>query len=255
MTKEIIDANFEMVQLAIKVKNKTFNFIFAYNPHFEYSAEFLVKLERTLKSTCLVNPTFIVGDLNQDLLSFKGQSLLNLMLNFNFVTELNTPTHHQQNAASLIDVLFYNDKNSLSSCNIIECPFSNHSFLVGALNLDSIVDNNKFFLSRKLDEKNLLLIQNDIKNINFDLVLKLFEEVNDKWSVIKRLVIGSIDKFAPNKKFRLRKRDNLPWVDNELTYLIAKRDKLHKIAVNSKTDKFESIEMLVIFAHLFSAKR
>jgi len=42
------------------------------------------------------------------------------------------------------------------------------------------------------------------------------------------------------KRFRLKKRENQPWVDKELLFFIANRDDLHEKAVNSKTNKDSS---------------
>ena len=51
-----------------------------------------------------------------------------------------------------------------------------------------------------------------------------------------------IDKHAPIKKLRLKKRDNYPWVDNELHFNIALRDQLHDIAIVSKASRIDSAE-------------
>lgn len=182
----------------------------------------------------LLNPTFIVGDLNQDLLvESHGDKLLDLMLDYNFKTSLTEPTHFQNGSSSLIDVVFCNDSNLVLETKVISCPFSNHKFVLAVLNLDSSSSNPNFVSSRVLNDKNLQLIKDDLARTKFDLCDK-FDDVNEKWCVIKRIIIDIINKYAPYKRLRLTKRNRLPWVDKELLYYISKRNKLHNILVESK---------------------
>ena len=66
------DDKFETISLALELKKKPINFIFSYNPHYEYSNVFLNHIEEKIK---LLPPIFIVGDFNQDLLSYHGENL------------------------------------------------------------------------------------------------------------------------------------------------------------------------------------
>lgn len=236
-----IDARFETIYLSLKLNNRVNKFIFSYNPHFEYTNEYLEYLEDRLKLVNGLNPTFIIGDLNHDLLTSHGNNLNNLMLDYNFKTVLSAPTHHQGATSSLIDVVFFNDDESVLKCINIPCPFSNHDFVITTLKDNSIADINQYIKSRVLNERNLNLIKNELSSMNFDVVNSYFD-VNEKWHVIKLILMDVINKYAPVKKFRLRKRNSYPWVDKELSYLMLKRDKLHEIAVESKTNKLDSIE-------------
>ena len=91
--------------------------------------------------------------------------------------------------------------------------------------------------------KALDLIRNELSNVNFN-VVKIFENVDERWHVIKRIFASIVDKFAPIKTIRLKKRDNFPWVDAELHFHIARRDKLHAIAIDSNTNRLDSAEWL-----------
>jgi len=118
---------------------------------------------------------------------------------------------------------------------IIPCPFSNHEFILATLNFDTNCSNiSSSINARVLNNKSLDHIQRELDATNFD-IAKQFIDIDERWAVIKRIITSVVDKIAPVKKFRLKKRDNHPWVDTELHYHIAVRDKLHEIAVRSET--------------------
>ena len=60
----------------------------------------------------------------------------------------------------------------------------------------------------------------------------MYDDVNDKFHTFCDIVVGIVDEFAPIKNFRLKKDSNVPWMDKELLYLIAKRDIAHGLARN-----------------------
>ena len=87
------------------------------------------------------------------------------------------------------------------------------------------------------------MIRNELSSTSFD-ISKKFDNVDERWHVIKRIFLSIIDKYAPIKKLRLKKRDRFPWVDSELYYHIALRDKLHEVVVASDTNRLVSSEWL-----------
>jgi hypothetical protein len=78
------------VHITLILKNITLNFISSYKSLSTKDSDFLTNLDTVLSSIYLDDPLFIVGDLNMDLLSAKGQPLIDFMeglkLN-NFVKE------------------------------------------------------------------------------------------------------------------------------------------------------------------------
>ena len=51
------------------------------------------------------------------------------------------------------------------------------------------------------------------------------------------LITNIIDEIAPKKKFRLKKGNNLPWIDRDCLYYITKRDISHRKAVLSGANR------------------
>ena len=166
------------------------------------------------------------------------------MLDYNFSTLINSPTHFMGKSASLIDVVFFNKVDSITNSTVVPCPFSNHEFILSTLSFETKrSDTSSSINSRVLSSKSLDLIHNELSSTNFD-ILKKFDNVDEWWHVIKRIFLSIIDKYAPIKKLRLKKRDRFPWVDSELHYHIALRDKLHEVAVASDTNRLISSEWL-----------
>ena len=77
-----IHDDFEVLSFVLGINHRLVNFIAGYNPHFEYSLAFNSYIERVLIESNLNHPTFLVGDLNQDLCCSKGDRLRILLSNF-----------------------------------------------------------------------------------------------------------------------------------------------------------------------------
>ena len=110
MKKILLDDTFETITLTIRLKNIHTNLVFGYNPHFQYSNEFNRYLGDFLISLILNFPSFIIGELNQDLLTNKGDILKALMGNDGMKLPYNNATHFQRNCSSLIDIVCSNDE-------------------------------------------------------------------------------------------------------------------------------------------------
>ena len=201
----------------------------------EGASDFNHHLEQQLQSINISDPTFIVGDLNQDLLTSKGDRLKDLMENYSFGIDYNCPTHCHGSSKSQIDVVFCNTAN-ISSSSVIVCPFSNHHFVLTKSSFDSVAHNLSSITARVLNKAGLEAIKKELSLARFE-TLQLLDDSGDRWHFLKLIILEIIDKFAPLKKFRLKKFDNLPWIDKEAHYYIRKKDLLHHKAVNSKTER------------------
>ena len=236
------DDIFETIKLSIKLKNKIVDFIFSYNPHFEFSNEYLKHLEEQIKLISPLRSSFIIGDLNHDLLTKNSDNLKSLMLDYNFTTLIDSPTHRMGNSASSIDIVFFNTADSILNSTVVPCPFSNHDFVLSTLNFETNCSNTIANINtRVLNPKALDSIRDELSALNFS-VVNNYENVDERWHVIKRIIVSIVDKFAPIKSMRPKKRDRYPWVDAELHFHLALRDKLYAIAIDSNTNRLDSME-------------
>ena len=234
--KELKDPDYELITLKLRINIKCCNIVIAYNPHLEYYRNFNENLESCLKSLKTNTPTIVMGDLNQDLLTDKGKHLQCLMDDYGFDIKYNQATHYQRNAATLIDVVFCNDSDFLIKSNPLMNDFSNHSIILSTCDIKPSVKPASKIMGRVLNRTSLDEIKSYIDDLNSDFVY-IFDDINDCWASLKLQILNIVDSIAPLKKFRLRKGDNLPWIDNECLHWLLKRNQHHKKAVNSGTNR------------------
>ena len=233
------DPLFETIVFTILVNHQRVNFISSYNPHYEFAAGHLEHIEHVIKRLG-VGSTVLVGDLNQDLALSRGDKLLELMADFNFSTNLAHPTHHQRSAATQIDVLFANEPRLVIDSKTVACPFSNHSFVLAVLDIGVAAKGGAFLEARSLKKANLDKMNLCLAGMRFDLVDSA-TSIEEKWLVLKKLLLDVVDSCAPVKKLRLKKDQSLPWIDKECLFYLHKRNTMHRKALASKSGR-ESAE-------------
>ena len=188
-----IYSDYEVISFTVKIKHRLVNFIVGYNPYFEYTETFNAHLEMVLSRIKLNHPTYLIGDLNQDLLNSKGDRLRNLLDNFGFQMKYQVPTHSQGKSLSCIDIVACNDTEFTLSSQVSPCIFSNNYFVHTTCSLDSL--NPHIFKSqtkaRVLNYRNLEAIRLLVENCSFEF-LEIFDDVNDKWFGLKNIISNII---------------------------------------------------------------
>ena len=118
---------------------------------------------------------------------------------------------------TLIDVIIQNDHDLISNTDAIDCPFSDHRFIVANLTIKS----NKFEKT-KITSRNL-----SPDNINKIVELLSASDIDTEniWRMFKEKFINIIDLVAPEKvKTINNKDDQFPWFDDELLQMKQARD-------------------------------
>ena len=161
----------------------------------------------------LNNSWFILGDLNMDLLTNKGDKLREFMCNnalINFIGK----NKKGDDTSSLIDVVLHN-KNDIVSTKIVEFPYSDHDIVVVNCNIVAKKCSKDLVFARKLSSKKIDEIALELNEIDFS-ILNEIKNVNLRWSLFKQIIINSINNVAPLRKCKSRKLKSLPWYDGEL---------------------------------------
>ena len=122
------DQSSKSIILNSVANNRNINLISSYNPHFCDTNKFLI-LEENLQPLNLLSPTLLIGDLNNDMLTNKGDNLPDTFSKYILKQMINSPTHFQGNP-TLIDVVFVNDVNLIEKNRVIERPESYHCFIL-----------------------------------------------------------------------------------------------------------------------------
>ncbi len=173
------------MHLNLILKNTTYNFVASYKSPNTDENSFLENLDSIVSSLNFDDPLFIIGDLNMDLLSSKGQLLSDFMKDHLLKNFIKEPTRITKTSSTLIDVLLHN-QNLVINTKVVGCPYSDHSFTVGEIQLISPKPKLQSFWSRSYSEKNMLLIEEQILNIDFSSLDKL-NYSNGKWEYLLKL--------------------------------------------------------------------
>ena len=236
--------SFESMHLSLIIKNTTYNFIACYKSPSVHNQKFIEYLESVLMGIDLNDPLFIIGDLNMDLLSSNENPLKRFMQDQNMSNFINNATRVRQrfnksldtstHSSTLLDVIIHN-KNLITGTQVIDCPYSDHKFIVGAIDIKKFNPKPQIFWSRSLSEKNLKLMSEYLSSADFSGITN-HNSVNDKWEHVRKIFIEKLDKIAPLKKVTLKSENKFPWFDLELYKIKKARDTSYAKAIKSKTE-------------------
>ena len=115
-------------------------------PHLN-DTEFCEILEDLIYNFNYNDSMLIMGDLNINLFNKDNNKLLNFINNNNMTNYVDKPTrvatiYHENNnthttSETLIDVILHNN-DLINNCNVIDCPFSDHKFIMVNLKIHKL---------------------------------------------------------------------------------------------------------------------
>ena len=235
INNRVID-NLEALCFQITVKKSLCTFIATYKPPSKNEIEYLDELENLLCTIDPNQPIFIIGDLNMDLKTKKGKNLINFMKNndfSNFVksyTRIDSKFFQNKNkfitSKSLIDVILHNG-NSLINTDTLDCPFSDHRFVIANLKFQQAKRTKPFFYGRNLCQKNLIEIITNINLLDFNYITEDLP-IDIKWTTLKSDISEIVDSIAPKKQIISSYKAKFPWSDGHLQSLKRLRDNSYK---------------------------
>ena len=154
--------DFESIYFQLYVDCQLINMLLAYKSPSVNNLEFLEKLENYLLLLDPDIPLFIIGDLNMDLKSIKGFDLAQFLVRNDLKNFINEHTrvsrcfykekNKYQTSKTLIDVIIHNQDKVIDT-NVIPCPFSDHKFIIAALEISQTKKTPFVSTGRSLNEK------------------------------------------------------------------------------------------------------
>jgi exonuclease III len=222
--------DYEIISFKLLVKRIANNFIFSYKPPNVNDHDYLEHLDSVIKLKNLNNNLFIIGDLNMDWQSTKGDSLKAFCSDNGLYNFVNEPTRvfvgKNHISSTLIDVVLHNG-SSIIDTFAVDFPYSDHKLVVTTWNFQSESIKSTSNYKRKLNDKAIDLIIKDLSITDF----KFFNEVQDselRYFFFKKLIMEVLNKHAPLKlTSNNRKVKQLPWFDRDLLLLRRKCDNLY----------------------------
>ena len=241
-------SDFDCISFIIQINSTRMNFVACYKPPCFDNTRFLDELEDILLSLDQSDPTFIVGDLNMDLLSDNGEKLRQFIQANHLANFIDKPTRtatrvisdNQQSATSqtLIDVILHNS-DRIKSTSSINCSFSDHNFIVVKILTTHLAPHQpRAIMSRKLNRDKLDQLQ-----ILFSLhPAPHFNRIlsnEDNWLNIKSHILQQLDTIAPLVKITIKHSAVHPWIDDDLRFLKHARDLAYKkYKISNNNDDF-----------------
>ncbi len=229
------DFKIDYIYFKLKIKNQIYNFINCYKPPNQNDNEFLDELENLIYSFNSNDALFIIGDLNMNLLKTNETNNLSNFMENNLLTNYVTnPTriatieknYQLTQTETLIDVIIHNDQ-LITNCHVVECPFSDHCFVLINIKIAKQQYQLKTIMGRHLTNKNLNKIYEHYDKIDFS-ALYSASNPDTKWLIFKEKILDLLNKIAPEVTIIIKTKDYFPWIDNDLLYIRHLRDAAYK---------------------------
>ena len=239
--KNDIGNGVESIWLQIKNNKKNVLISTMYRPPSagsDYYDNIVGEIQRAKDCT---NHIILMGDLNfnYDVTDTLGKNQITQIENmFNMKQLVNSPTRITVQTKSLIDVILSTDCEQHTDTSVIDISMSDHCCVTTKLRIDR---NNV-----KQTHKHVTF--SDFKQFNSDSFLcdlkkcyDIFDiqccnddaDVNSRWEKFKIAFLEITKKHVPKKNMRLKDRF-APWISNDITKMIYKRDYLKKKSTSSK---------------------
>ena len=146
------------------------------------------------------------------------------------------PTRVTNKSETLIDNIFTNDFIDKTS-GILISDTSDHfpNFTISRININSN-KSNKPTKVRDFSDNNILNIKIHMAKINWQDLLKLFDNASHAYDKFIEIFTDLLDKYTPLKRKRKSKtKSSLPWIKKDLIKMIHRKNRLYKQYMNRRT--------------------
>ena len=224
-----------------------------------YFDKILEKLNNKRYSNKLI---YIVGDFNQDLIKYENdtdcQNLVDSAHNNGFIQLVSRPTRITERTATLIDLTFTNNIDSVLSCNIITADLSDHLAIQTKITLGSSTRESRTTFNKQ--DKKEFRIFTEANNQIFEQLIReeKWEEITenlgaqDSYDKLEEIYMKHYNTAYPLKSSRIlrnhERKDPKPWIlpwledacarKNKLYYDFVKNPSSENKAKYAKLDKF-----------------
>ena len=230
----------ELEMIVIEVKrpfNRSIFIVNWYRPPNSNVANFQ-SLETVIEKLDATNRDCIVlGDMNCDVMKIDKplctKRLFEIMERFNFKQVISSPTRVTNDTATLIDLIWTNEPDRLGRADVIETALSDHYLVyctVGKRH-SSKENEHRYKLGRKMNKINTEKLREDISAVSWEEVEKT-DDVVEAYDIFENAMLRVIDKHAPVRKTRIKKKES-PWISNNVLILIRQRNEQKKKAKQS----------------------
>lgn len=179
----------------------------------------------------------LLGDFNKNLLpGTANNEWENFMLSLGLSQMISEPTRVTNSSSTLIDHIYTNYEENISSVSVCKLTISDHYAVFGNRKINVSISKNSHqmitYRSFKNFDENAFV--NDLHQIPWE-VVDTFEDVNDMVQIWNSLFLEVVDKHAPVKHHRVKKYRQPDWLSPEILDAIKDRN---KCKVNGHVDDY-----------------
>ena len=178
---------------------------------------------------------YLLGDINWNLLpeanTYDSSHLTNIFDIFGLSQLITEPTRVTPVSKTLIDLCITNSLEKVTNSGVIHLGISDHSLVFLTRKTHYHRSGPRVIETRQFKHFNRGKFLSDLNQLPWANV-DLYSDPNDMWREWKEMFLGCVDKHAPLKLKRIRKKRS-PWITRELLCKIRKRDFLKKKAISS----------------------
>ena len=178
---------------------------------------------------------YLLGDINCNLLpeanTYDSSYLTNIFDIFGLSQLITEPTRVTPVSKTLIDLCITNSLEKVTNSGVIHLGISDHSLVFLTRKTHYHRNGPRVIETRQFKHFNRGKFLSDLNQLPWANV-DLYSDPNDMWREWKEMFLGCVDRHAPLKLKRIRKKRS-PWITRELLCKIRKRDFLKKKAISS----------------------
>ena len=167
----------------------------------------------------------LLGDLNCDIskspLDAHTRRLKFLLSVYQFDQLINEPTRVTQASATLIDLLFSNEKQNIAKAGVIRLGLSDHSLIFAVRKHCASSKRQKVRYDRNFKNFNATDFLNDLSQVPWENVT-LYDDPSICYRVWQSYFLQVLDLHAPLRRIRVRSNSH-PWVTSNIKKLMRER--------------------------------
>lgn len=183
---------------------------------------------------------YTLGVLNCNLLdsNLSNVKMLQEIIQLYQLTQvIDDPTRVSKSTKSVPDVCVTSSPNKIIQSGVVHLGISDHSLIYATRKLNSVIrgvsQNSVEF--RKFRKFNVESFLSDLYMLPW-VELDCKQNVDEMWECWKILFLRVLDKHAPKRSKRLRKKGNVPWFNKTVKNKLFQRDHFKRVAVKTNNE-------------------
>ena len=199
-----------------------------FNDKFENFIDYVMREEKEI---------ILMGDFNKDLFNEEiGTEWINFTTSLGLGQLISIPTRVTETSSTVIDHIYTNREENILRVHVGKFSLSDHYAIFGNRKSNSLLRNKKHhtitYRSYRHFDENIFI--KDLAEVPWE-TITAFDKVDDMVQTWNDLFLEIVNKHAPIKTNRVKRKHQPEWLASEILDLMRERD---KCKINGKTDEY-----------------